>query len=390
MIDIFQISKLLIKRKLKILTDSEKLELKNFNKKNSFVKEIKIKKLIDKIDSYSEIDTEKAWEILEAKYQEKNKKPVFFISKKPWFKYAAAATVISFLAITFFFKHKIFNKSDEIPAVIAKNDVKNGRPGTDKATLTLADGSKIALEKGTPVQTQNANSNGEELIYESSKNTSRLVYNYLTIPRGGQFVIKLSDGTKVWLNSASQLKFPVAFIEGESRDVELVYGEAYFEVSPSTAHKGAHFQVYNKKQKVEVVGTEFNIKAYNDESNIYTTLVNGKVNVETGNKKLRLVPNQQLNLDLKNNTSTIKTVDTYNEISWKDGVFSFKGKPLKEIMKVISRWYDVDVVFVNKNLETVQFKGSLDKKQSLQEILSIMKSTTIESYEIKEKTLIIK
>ena len=390
MIDIFQISKLLIKRKLKVLTDSEKLELQDFNKKISFVKEIKIKKLVDKIDSYSEIDTEKAWEILEAKYQGKNKKTVFVISKKPWFKYAAAATVISFLAITFFFKHKIFNKSDEIPAVIAKNDVKNGRPGTDKATLTLADGSKIALEKGTPVQTQNANSNGEELIYESSKNTSRLVYNYLTIPRGGQFVIKLSDGTKVWLNSASQLKFPVAFIEGESRDVELVYGEAYFEVSPSTAHKGAHFHVYNKKQKVEVVGTEFNIKAYNDESNIYTTLVNGKVNVETGNKKLRLVPNQQLNLDLKNNTSTIKTVDTYNEISWKDGVFSFKGKPLKEIMKVISRWYDVDVIFVNKNLETVQFKGSLDKKQSLQEILSIMKSTTIESYEIKEKTLIIK
>ena len=153
--------------------------------------------------------------------------------------------------------------------------------------MTLADGSKIALEKGTPVQTQNANSNGEELIYESSKNTSRLVYNYLTIPRGGQFVIKLSDGTKVWLNSASQLKFPVAFIEGESREVELVYGEAYFEVSPSTAHKGAHFQVYNKKQKVEVVGTEFNIKAYKDESNIYTTLVNGKVNVETGNKKLK-------------------------------------------------------------------------------------------------------
>ena len=161
MIDIFQISKLLIKRKLKVLTDSEKLELQDFNKKNSFVKEIKIKKLVDKIDSYSEIDTEKAWEILEAKYQGKNKKPVYFISKKPWFKYAAAATVISFLAITFFFKHKIFNKSDEIPAVIAKNDVKNGRPGTDKATLTLADGSKIALEKGTPVQTQNANSNGE-------------------------------------------------------------------------------------------------------------------------------------------------------------------------------------------------------------------------------------
>ncbi|MFH6937529.1 FecR family protein [Flavobacterium sp. FlaQc-30] len=391
MIDIFQISKLLIKRKLKVLTNSEKIELKDFAKKNSFVKEIKIKNLVDKIDSYSEIDTEKAWEKLEAKYQEKNKKPVFRLSKKPLFKYAAAAMVTSLLAVTFLYKDKIFSTSTEIPVVVVKNDIENIKPGTDKATLTLGDGSKIALEKGTPIKTQNAHINGGEIIYKDSKqNPSKLVYNYLTIPRGGQFVIKLSDGTKVWLNSASQLKFPVAFIEGASRDVELVYGEAYFEVSKSTEHKGAHFQVYNKNQKVEVVGTEFNIKAYNDESNVYTTLVNGKVNVETGNKKLRLSPNQQLNLDLKNNTSIIKTVNAYNEISWKDGVFSFKGKPLKEIMKVISRWYDVDVVFVNKKLENVQFKGSLDKKQSLEEILSIMKSTTIDSYEIKDKTLMIK
>ena len=390
MIDIFQISKLLIKRKLKVLTNSEKIELKDFAKKNSFVKEIKIKNLVDKIDSYSEIDTEKAWEKLEAKYQEKNKKPVFRLSKKPLFKYAAAAIVTSLLTVTFLYKDKIFSTSTEIPAVV-KNDIENIKPGTDKATLTLGDGSKIALEKGTPIKTQNAHINGGEIIYKDSKqNPSKLVYNYLTIPRGGQFVIKLSDGTKVWLNSASQLKFPVAFIEGVSRDVELVYGEAYFEVSKSTEHKGAHFQVYNKNQKVEVVGTEFNIKAYNDESNVYTTLVNGKVNVETGNKKLRLSPNQQLNLDLKNNTSIIKTVDAYNEISWKDGVFTFKGKPLKEIMKVISRWYDVDVIFVNKKLENVQFKGSLDKKQSLEEILSIMKSTTIDSYEIKDKTLMIK
>ncbi|OXB00622.1 hypothetical protein B0A75_08270 [Flavobacterium oncorhynchi] len=391
MIDIFQISKLLIKRKLKVLTNSEKIELKDFAKKNSFVKEIKIKNLVDKIDSYSEIDTEKAWEKLEAKYQEKNKKPVFRLSKKPLFKYAAAAMVTSLLAVTFLYKDKIFSTSTEIPAVVVKNDIENIKPGTDKATLTLGDGSKIALEKGTPIKTQNAHINGGEIIYKDSKqNPSKLVYNYLTIPRGGQFIIKLSDGTKVWLNSASQLKFPVAFIEGASRDVELVYGEAYFEVSKSTEHKGAHFQVYNKNQKVEVVGTEFNIKAYNDESNVYTTLVNGKVNVETGNKKLRLSPNQQLNLDLKNNTSIIKTVNAYNEISWKDGVFSFKGKPLKEIMKVISRWYDVDVIFVNKKLENVQFKGSLDKKQSLEEILSIMKSTTIDSYEIKDKTLMIK
>lgn len=391
MVAIFQISKLLIKRKLKVLTDSEKLELKDFIKKNAFLKEIKIKKLAAKIDSLSEINTEKAWEIVEAKYQEKNKKPVFVIGKNSWFKYSAAAMVISLMAIALVFKDEIFQRPDKIPVPIVKSDIEDIKSGTDKATLTLADGSKIALEKGTLVQTQNANSNGAEIIYKSGKqNISKLVYNYLTIPRGGQFVVKLSDGTKVWLNSASQLKFPVAFVEGASRDVELVYGEAYFEVSPSTAHKGTHFRVFNKKQQVEVVGTEFNIKAYNDESNIYTTLVNGKVNVETGGKKISLVPNEQLNLDIRNNTSIIKIVDTYNEISWKDGVFSFKGKPLKDIMKVISRWYDVDVVFENKSLETIQFKGSLDKKQSLKEILSIMKSTTIDGYELKENTLIIK
>lgn len=391
MIDIFQISKLLIKRKLKVLTDSEKLELKDFNKKYSFLKEIRIEELVDKMETYSEIDNEKAWKSIEAKYKNRAGRSASFLYKKPWFKYAAAAMVIGLLTTTLVFKDTIFNTSDKNPVVIVKNDIKNIKPGTDKATLTLGDGSQIVLQKGTPVQTQNANSNGEEIIYKSNKqNTSKLVYNYLTIPRGGQFTIKLSDGTKVWLNSETQLKFPVAFVEGETRQVELVYGEAYFEVSPSTAHKGAHFEVYNQKQKVEVVGTEFNIKVYKDESNIYTTLVKGKVNVAIENRTQSLVPNQQLNLDLKNNTSIIKTVDVYNEISWKDGVFSFKGKPLKEIMKVISRWYDVDVIFANKKLESVQFKGSLDKKQPLDEILSIMKSSTIESYEIKDKTLIIK
>jgi len=390
MIDIFQISRLLIKRKLKVLTHSEELELKAFRRKKPFIKEVKIKKIVDRMDKYSAMDTEKAWEAVEAKYHEKNNKPVFAISKKPWLRYVAAAVLVGLFITTLRFKDTLFHTSEAKPEVVVKN-IQKSNYGTDKATLTLADGSEIELKKGSLLQTQNANSNGEEIIYAANKQkSSKLVYNHITIPRGGQFVIKLSDGTKVWLNSESQLKFPVAFIEGAPREVELVYGEAYFEVSPSTAHKGSHFQVYNRKQKIDVVGTEFNIKAYADESNIYTTLVNGKVNVETQNKKVSLIPNQQLNLDLKNNTSIIKTVDTYNEISWKDGVFSFKGKPLKEIMKVISRWYDVDVIFATKKLEIVHFKGSLDKKQSLEEILSIMKSTTIDGYEIKEKTIIIK
>jgi len=391
MIDISQISKLFIKKKLKVLTTAEKLELRNFKKKYTFLKKIKVKELVDKIDTFSEIDKEKAWLSISDKYQERNEKSVFSMVKKPWFKYAAAAVVISLLTTAIFLQHNSSSKSNEIPHGIVNNSVESFKPGTNKATLTLGDGSRIALEKGAQVKTKNANSNGEEIVYTPNKQTtSKLVYNYLTIPRGGQFVLKLSDGTKVWLNSESQLKFPVAFVEGATRQVELVYGEAYFEVSPSTEHKGAHFEVYNKEQRVEVVGTEFNIKAYKDESNIYTTLVKGKVNVEIQGKQQKLAPNQQLNLDLKNNTSNIKRVDVYNEISWKVGVFSFKGKTLKEVMKVISRWYDVDVVFENKNLESVKFRGSLDKKQRLDEILLMMKSSTIDGYVIKDKTLIIK
>lgn len=391
MLAIFQISKLLIKRKLKILTDSEKLELQDFIQHQPFVKEVNLKNIANSIDQYSAIDTEKAWEIVAAKYHQNNNKSVFAINKKLWLRYVAAAVVVGLFITTLHYKDTFFQPSGDHSVVLANKNAAKSKPGTDKATLTLADGSNIELKKGTLVHTQNANSNGEEIIYEVKKQkTTQLVYNYISIPRGGQFAIQLSDGTKVWLNSESQLKFPVAFVEGATRAVELVYGEAYFEVSPSSAHKGAHFQVYNKKQKIDVVGTEFNIKAYADESNIYTTLVNGKVNVETKNKKLSLLPNQQLNLDLTNHTFVIKAVDTYGETSWKDGVFTFKGKPLKEIMKVLSRWYDVDVIFATKKLETVTFKGSLDKKQSLEEILSIMKSTTIDNYEIKDQTLLIK
>jgi ferric-dicitrate binding protein FerR (iron transport regulator) len=212
----------------------------------------------------------------------------------------------------------------------------------------------------------------------------------LTIPRGGQFFIELSDGTKVWLNSESQLKYPVNFREGELREVELVYGEAYFDVSPSAAHNGAKFKVVNQVQDVEVLGTEFNIKAYRDEQNIYTTLVEGKVEINTSSIKKILVPNEQSSFNKISNNMSVSVVDVKTEVSWKTGVFSFKSKTLKDIMNVIARWYDVDVVFENKELELLKFKGVLEKKQPIEEILLIMKSNTITDYEIKDKVITIR
>ncbi|UNY98774.1 DUF4974 domain-containing protein [Zhouia spongiae] len=265
-------------------------------------------------------------------------------------------------------------------------------PGTDKATLTLEDGSQIALEKGSSLQTQNANSNGEEIVYEADKKRGKeVVYNYLTIPRGGQFHVVLSDGTEVWLNSESQLKYPVAFIDGESREVELIYGEAYFDVSPSTAHKGARFKVFNQSQEVEVLGTEFNIKAYKEETNIYTTLVEGKVTVNFGDQQQKLLPNQQSVTNIDQKDIEVRNVDVYGETSWRKGLFSFKSKSLKEIMTVISRWYDVEVIFENSELENAMFNGVLKKDQSLEVLLkAINKTNLISAYEIKEDKVIIK
>tara|TARA_R110001599_G_C12225522_1_gene657665 strand:- start:879 stop:2048 length:1170 start_codon:yes stop_codon:yes gene_type:complete len=306
-----------------------------------------------------------------------------------YIKYAAAAIIIVIFSTTFYIKDDFLDSEPMDMSPITVSSVIE--PGTDKATLILEDGSVVALEKGSSFQTQGISSNGEQIVYEKrGQSSKKIVYNILNIPRGGQFYLKLSDGTEVWLNSESQLKYPVAFLDGKTRKVELVYGEAYFNVSPSTEHQGAKFVVANNAQELEVLGTQFNIKAYKDESNIYTTLVHGKVQINTSMAKQILVPNQQSNVNIVNNEISVGTVDVENEISWIKGIFSFKGKPLKDIMKVISRWYDVDIIFENKDLESIKFKGTLDKNQAIEEILSIMKSNSINNYEIKDKTIIIK
>ena len=307
------------------------------------------------------------------------------------FKYAVAATLALILTTTYFFGDSFFNTTDKdvvSPPIFNANTIEYGK---DKAVLTLENGSQIALEKGNSIQTQNATSDGKVLVYQNkAKQIVELVYNQLTVPRGGQFVVELSDGTKVWLNSESQLKYPVSFINGQSREVELAYGEAYFDVSPSSKHKGAKFKVFNQFQEIDVLGTEFNIKAYKGESNVYTTLVEGKISVSIDNKNLGLKPNQQLDLDINNNTSAIKTVDVYNEVSWKDGVFSFESKTLEEVMKVFSRWYDVEIVFKNNSIKNEEFVGILRKNKNLETILKSFKNYgVIKNFEIEDKKVVL-
>lgn len=314
---------------------------------------------------------------------------VYRLKNNPKYKYtAAAAVIIGIITSSYFFKDKKLNNAVENATIIV-NTIKTG---TDKATLTLEDGSQIVLEKGGSFETKNANSNGEQIVYDKNepKDDSKIIYNYLTIPRGGQFSLKLADGTQVWLNSESQLKYPVSFISGKIREVELIYGEAYFDVSPSSEHMGAKFKVINKGQEVEVLGTEFNIKAYKDETNIYTTLVEGKVTIYHDNIKQNLLPNEQSNFDTNANSLTIKTVDVYNEISWKEGVFSFEEESLKDMMKVISRWYDVDIIFKNKSIKNEIFVGVLRKNQNIEEILTCIQNFgVIKNFKIEDKIVVL-
>lgn len=325
----------------------------------------------------------------ELQNNEENNVKLISLDRNPVFKYVVAASIVVFISFTFFFE-KNENKLNDMELAIPIET--NIEPGTDKAILTLEDGSQVALEKGVAFSRQNAKSNGKEIVYKRlGTKTEEIKYNYLTIGRGQQFSIKLSDGTKVWLNSESQLKYPVNFIEGKPRKVELVYGEAYFDVSPSTDHKGATFLVLNDSQEVEVLGTEFNVKAYKDESGIYTTLAEGKVVLNIEERKQNLIPGQQLYLNKLTNTFSIKTVDVYNETAWKNGVFSFEDKTLKDMMTVLSRWYDVEIVFENKAVENEEFIGILRKNQNIADILTSIKNFgTIKNFEIYDKKVVIK
>lgn len=333
------------------------------------------------------IDIEEDWN----KVKSKINSPV---NKFYYFKYSlivAASIVLGvLLGVPGLLKPKVIT----VPIVNKSKDsinINNNFNVGNNAVLTLEDGSHITLIKGKGLNTSSVSNIGDKLVYKKSKE-KKIKYNYLTIPRGGQYFIELSDGSQVWLNSESQLKYPIFFIEGRTREVELVYGEAYFTVSASTHHNGDGFKVINSGQEIDVLGTEFNVKAYKDEKNIYTTLVEGKVTISTdSDSKLYLKPNEQSILNVKNNKLKIKEVDVKGVISWKKGVFSFKDKKLKEIMKVISRWYDMDVIFTNKALENIVFKGVLGKDQDIEEILHSIKTlSVINGYEIVDKTIILK
>lgn len=370
------------------LSESEIRELKTWLEKpenKEFLKnEIQLYHLIN--NSILSFDSLKAYN--KTKDTLDHKKRVSSISFNALLKYAMAAVIVFLVSITIFFnKDKLFKTGVEVV------DTNTSEIRTDRATLTLHDGSEVLLEKGEKFVSNTVLSNGEELIYNDSAHIKdEIVFNCLTVPRGGKYFIKLSDGTQVWLNSESKLKYPVSFKNGESREVELVYGEAYFDVSPSTKHNGTRFRVLSGLQNIEVLGTEFNVKAYGGENEIYTTLVEGKVSVSIINYTTQFLKPGELSVFNKETKEVVVSkVDVFSETIWRRGFFSFKNKTLKDIMKSLSRWYNVDVVFEDTELENVQFTGVIRRNQNIEEILTLIKDTkSISAYEIKNKTILLK
>lgn len=261
-----------------------------------------------------------------------------------------------------------------------KNDI---APGITKATLQLADGSQITLDSsrtGTLAQQGNVKivqTNGGELAYSGSTTANAAVqYNILTTPRGGEYQVTLPDGTKAWLNAASSLKYPTAFV-GNTRTVELS-GEAYFEVAANAAKP---FTVHTNKSTIEVLGTHFNINAYTDEKTTLTTLLEGAVKVSSNNGQTILSPGQQANINASSGALQVKTVDTEEAIAWKNDQFAFRDMNLPTIMRQIARWYDVEIVYTGTP-SADEISGKISRNYNISQVLKMLEYTAGIKYSV--------
>ena len=260
--------------------------------------------------------------------------------------------------------------------------------GEKKATLTLADGTEVHVEEITArvLQEKGMNieyRNGEIVYHKSEEETTEVVYNKLEVPRGGECMIKLDDGTKVWVNAETKLKYPVAFV-GDRREVVLE-GEAFFDV----AKNEKPFIVKTSFGDVRVLGTAFGISAYASESESYTTLVRGKVSVEReGGEPVVILPGEQV-VTSKDGKMIKQQVDVEEFVGWKDGIYVFKEKSLGEIMKTLERWYNISVDFQEKSLVDLPFTGNLKRYDDINVFFDALTRTGDMKYRVEGNQVIL-
>jgi transmembrane sensor len=306
--------------------------------------------------------------------------------------YKVAAVLLLTVGLAF-----LFSKRANLPAqnkgMTAKIIGRKGPilPGKSTATLILSNGTVLKLDSlrqgtiATVGYTAIRKSGNGSLEYSSSSTagTNENVFNTINVPVGGNYSITLPDGTLVWLNSASSLTYPVEF-KGSDRSVKLK-GEAYFEVSKN---KQKPFIVNMNSTKVEVLGTHFNIKAYESDQIINTTLLEGSVRLSTPSSKAVLVPGQQGTVNRNQENIQVKNINTSKSVAWKNGYFLFQDDSIREIMDQVSRWYDVDVEY-RGDMKNKTFGGIYSKTQDINELLKGLEYTKLIHFKIEGRRIIV-
>jgi hypothetical protein len=328
------------------------------------------------------IDTELAWStVSDVLIIKRNSRVTSLILR-----YAAAILIPVLLGVTTYWCLSDKPQKKDLPLAEIM-------PGNSHAILVLANGKNVNLttsssgdfieKDGTVIK--NAN---KELSYvgQASKREKKALLNTLIVPQGGEYKLALSDGTHVIVNSMSKLIFPVSFI-GKKREVSLE-GEAYFEVAKDQSKP---FTVSIKGVLVEVLGTSFNIKAYPEDKESFTTLVEGKVKLNSGNRSSGvsfLEPDQQAVYDPATSEMTVQKVEAKQFVQWISGKYVFTNQPLDEIMKTLSRWYDFNYQYEDESLKKIRFEGGLNKYENINAILEIIKKTGKVNVTVKGKEVL--
>lgn len=294
--------------------------------------------------------------------------------RRLWPRIAAAASILLFIGLSgwYLLLHKRIPVNQYANNAIARKQIV---PGGNKAIITLSDGTNITLgdkktgrlatQGSTQIdQTRDGEINYSQAGPSDNKPSDALMYNTASTPRGGQYELVLSDDTKVWLNASSSIRFPVVF-RGNERRVQIT-GEAYFEVAHNAAMP---FRVEARGQTVEVLGTHFNVNAYDDEASVKTTLLEGSVKVTAQSGSTTIKPGEQA--DLKDGKLSVNEVDVDDVVAWKNGYFSFKDDDLRAVMRQISRWYNVDITY-DGNIPQRKFSGEIARNTNISQMLDIL------------------
>ncbi|WP_316797534.1 FecR family protein [Pedobacter agri] len=303
------------------------------------------------------------------------------------YKFASAAAIFILLCGGLYFL--LDKNSSKSPSnSLAKIENLDILPGSDKATLTLANGSKVILDDQTPENISDkhgvkiSKTKDGQLVYTVVNNENlpnSTAFNTIQTPKGGQYQVILPDGTKVWLNAASSLNYPEVFA-GKKRSVTLT-GEAYFEVAKD---KDKPFHVLTQNQNVEVLGTHFNINGYLDDHTIKTTLLEGAVKVSNLKSTKKLKPGEQAISGISENAliKVTSQVDTDDEIAWKNGLFQFNDTDLKIILNQLERWYDIKIDY--SSIPDKRYNGMVPRKSKLSEVLKMLEKTGNIKFELLE------